>query len=93
MIPTVNETLTRVPVGHPLAKGPTDPLIAQTLLIILQSSKATFFKPVELNLTNERLHPMKVQSKNCDIEKSLPYKSQSMKVQFSNSRFLTDSSV
>lgn len=35
MIPTVNETLTRVPVGHPLAKGPTDPLIAQTLLIIL----------------------------------------------------------
>lgn len=35
MIPTVNETLTRVPVGHPLAKGPTDPLIAQTLLVIL----------------------------------------------------------
>lgn len=35
IIPTVNETLTRVPVGHPLAKGPTDPLIAQTLLVIL----------------------------------------------------------
>jgi len=35
LIPTVNETLTRVPVGHPVAKGPTDPLIAQTLGIIL----------------------------------------------------------
>lgn len=34
-IPTVNETLTRVPIGHPLAKGPTDPLIAQTLLGLL----------------------------------------------------------
>jgi hypothetical protein len=35
MIPTVNETLTRVPVGHPIAKGPTDPLIARTLGIVL----------------------------------------------------------
>src|SRR5690606_37818173 len=35
LIPTVNETLTRVPIGHPVAKGPTDPLIAQTLGIIL----------------------------------------------------------
>jgi len=33
LVPTVNETLTRVPVGHPLAKGPTDPLIAKTLLV------------------------------------------------------------
>ena len=34
LLPTVNETFTRVPVGHPLASGPTDPLIAKTLLII-----------------------------------------------------------
>jgi hypothetical protein len=35
MIPTVNETLTRVPLSAPLAKGPTDPLIGKTLLVIL----------------------------------------------------------
>jgi len=34
-IPTVNETFTRVPAGHPLAKGPTDPLIGKTLLFLL----------------------------------------------------------
>ncbi len=34
LIPTVNETFTRVPIGHPLAKGPTDPLIGQTLLAL-----------------------------------------------------------
>ena len=33
-VPTVNETLTRVPIGHPLAKAPTDPIIAITLLVI-----------------------------------------------------------
>ncbi len=33
MIPTVNETFTRVPVGHPLAHDPQDPLIAGTLLL------------------------------------------------------------
>ncbi|NIG55420.1 hypothetical protein [Chitinophaga sp. Cy-1792] len=35
LIPTVNETLTRVPVGHPIAQGPTDPLIGKTLLSLL----------------------------------------------------------
>jgi uncharacterized membrane protein len=35
LIPTVNETFTRIPIGHPLAKGPTDPLIAKTLGILL----------------------------------------------------------
>ncbi|KAA5535128.1 hypothetical protein F0919_11095 [Taibaiella lutea] len=34
-VPTINETLTRVPLGHPLAKGPGDPLIAKTLLVFL----------------------------------------------------------
>jgi hypothetical protein len=32
-VPTVNETLTRVPVGNPLAKDVTDPVIARTLLV------------------------------------------------------------
>lgn len=34
-VPTINETLTRVPIGHPLAKAPTDPIIAKTLLVFL----------------------------------------------------------
>ncbi|PWG78393.1 hypothetical protein [Pararcticibacter amylolyticus] len=34
LIPTVNETFTRVPVGHPLAKNATDPVIAKTLLVL-----------------------------------------------------------
>lgn len=35
MVPTVNETLTRVPVGHPLAKDVSDPLVGKTLLVLL----------------------------------------------------------
>lgn len=34
-VPTINETFTRVPIGHPLAKAPTDPVIAKTLLVFL----------------------------------------------------------
>lgn len=34
MLPTVNETLTRIPLGHPLAKDISDPLIGKTLLFI-----------------------------------------------------------
>lgn len=34
-VPTINETFTRVPIGHPLAKGPKDPIIGITLLFIL----------------------------------------------------------
>ena len=33
MVPTVNETLTRVPIGHPFAKNAGDPLIGKTLLV------------------------------------------------------------
>ena len=33
-VPTINETFNRIPVGHPLAKGPKDPLIAKTLLLL-----------------------------------------------------------
>jgi hypothetical protein len=32
LVPTINETFTRVPIGHPIAQGPTDPVIAKTLL-------------------------------------------------------------
>jgi len=34
-LPAINETFTRIPVGHPWAKGPADPLIARTLLLFL----------------------------------------------------------
>lgn len=33
-VPTINETFNRVPVGHPIANGPKDPIIGQTLLLI-----------------------------------------------------------
>lgn len=33
LVPTVNETLTRVPLSHPLAKDPTAPIIKQVLLV------------------------------------------------------------
>lgn len=35
LVPTVNETFTRVPIGHPLAKDVTDPIIGRTLLVLL----------------------------------------------------------
>ncbi|RZJ70561.1 hypothetical protein [Flavobacterium sp.] len=35
MLPTVNETFTRVPLHHPIAASPKDPIIAKTLLVIL----------------------------------------------------------
>jgi uncharacterized membrane protein len=34
LIPTVVETFTRIPIGHPLAKNPADPLIGKTLLAL-----------------------------------------------------------
>lgn len=34
LVPTINETFTRIPVGHPLATDVKDPIIAQTLLIL-----------------------------------------------------------
>lgn len=34
LVPTVNETFTRIPVGHPLAKDISDPIIGKTLLIL-----------------------------------------------------------
>ena len=34
LIPTVNETFTRIPIGHPFAKAPTDPIIGRTLFVL-----------------------------------------------------------
>ncbi|WET68943.1 hypothetical protein [Sphingobacterium sp.] len=34
LVPAVNETFTRVPIGHPLAKDINDPIIGQTLLVL-----------------------------------------------------------
>lgn len=53
MIPTVNETFTRVPAGHPLAKDINDPLIGRTLLalliLFLAGSAYQFFRQRKLN--------------------------------------------
>ena len=35
MIPAVNETLTRLPISHPLANGPASPIVKMGLLILV----------------------------------------------------------
>lgn len=54
-LPTINETFTRVPVGKPLAKDISDPLIAKTLLVILilfvWGSVFQFLKQRKINRT------------------------------------------
>ena len=35
LIPGVNETLSRLPIGHPLADGPTSPIVQNALKILL----------------------------------------------------------
>ncbi|GAA3981040.1 hypothetical protein GCM10022246_36490 [Pedobacter ginsengiterrae] len=54
-VPTINETFTRVPLGHPLAKGPTDSIIGQTLLVLLVlfivGSVLQFSKQKKINKT------------------------------------------
>ncbi|KFE97805.1 membrane protein [Chryseobacterium formosense] len=61
MLPTVNETLTRVPVGHPLAKDINDPLIGKTLLVIfvlfIAGSVYQIVKQIKINKSEtESLH-------------------------------------
>ncbi len=55
LIPTVNETFTRVPVGHPLAKNISDPAIGNTLLVLLlffiAGSVYQFMKQKKINRT------------------------------------------
>ncbi|MFZ4929518.1 hypothetical protein [Chryseobacterium sp. Mn2064] len=54
LVPTVNETFTRVPLGHPLAKDIKDPIIGQTLLVIfilfIAGSVFQFFKQKKDNI-------------------------------------------
>ncbi|MFC3157351.1 hypothetical protein SAMN05443633_108131 [Chryseobacterium arachidis] len=53
LVPTVNETFTRVPVGHPLAKDINDPLIGRTLLLLfvlfIAGSVYQFIKQRKIN--------------------------------------------
>lgn len=54
-VPTVNETLTRVPIEQPLAKSSGDPIIAQILLVLLvlfiSGSVLQFLKQKKMNHT------------------------------------------
>jgi hypothetical protein len=53
LVPTVNETLTRIPVAHPLAHDATDPLIAKTLgvflLLFIAGSILQFRRQMKIN--------------------------------------------
>lgn len=53
LVPTVNETFTRVPIGHPLAKNIKDPVIGQTLLFLfvlfIAGSVFQFIKQRKIN--------------------------------------------
>ncbi len=56
LVPTVNETFTRVPVGHPLAKDIKDPVIANTLLLLLVLFTAgTVYQIIKQNKINRAL--------------------------------------
>ena len=54
LIPTVNETLTRVPLGHPFAKDSSDPLIGKFLLpIFLLFIAGTVYQIVQQRKVNK----------------------------------------
>ncbi len=56
-LPTVNETFTHIPVGHPLAKDITDPLIGKTILglvvFLIVGSVYQFIKQCKANSTQQ----------------------------------------
>lgn len=57
-VPTVNETFTRVPLAQPLAKGPTDPIIAKTLLLLLVLFIAgSIFQFLKQKKVNKMINP------------------------------------
>ncbi|WP_312900461.1 hypothetical protein [Chryseobacterium taichungense] len=60
LVPTVNETFTRVPIGHPLAKDIKDPIIGQTLLalfiLFIAGSVVQFVKQRKINREVASLH-------------------------------------
>ena len=53
LVPTVNETFTRIPLGHPLAKNIGDPVIGRTLLLLfvlfIAGSVYQFIKQKRIN--------------------------------------------
>ncbi|GAA5102579.1 hypothetical protein GCM10023210_43700 [Chryseobacterium ginsengisoli] len=57
LVPTVNETFTRVPIGHPLATGIADPIIGKTLLalfiLFVAGSVYQFIKQKKINKSVE----------------------------------------
>ncbi|TKC05543.1 hypothetical protein FA048_17625 [Pedobacter polaris] len=57
-LPTVNETFTRIPIGHPLANGPSDPIIGKTLLVLLVlfivGSIFQFLKQKKINISTNQ---------------------------------------
>lgn len=59
LVPTINETFTRIPIGHPLAKDIKDPIIGQTLLIVfllfIVGSVFQFIKQKRANVEISRL--------------------------------------
>ncbi|WP_333597757.1 hypothetical protein [Chryseobacterium flavum] len=59
LVPTINETFTRIPIGHPLAKDIKDPIIGQTLLIVfllfIVGSVFQFFKQKRANVEISQL--------------------------------------
>jgi uncharacterized membrane protein len=59
LVPTINETFTRVPIGHPIAKDIKDPIIGQTLLIIfvlfIAGSVFQFIKQKKANIEISQL--------------------------------------
>lgn len=56
-IPTINETFNRIPVSHPLANGPNDPLIGKTILgvfaLFILGSFFQIKKQRRINMHNE----------------------------------------
>lgn len=57
MLPTVVETFTRIPVGHPLAKAPNDPLIGKTLLaIFLLFVTGSVYQYLQQRKINKAIH-------------------------------------
>lgn len=52
-LPTINETFTRIPISHPLASGPKDPIIGITLavlfLLFIVGSVFQFIKQKKIN--------------------------------------------
>ncbi|GAB3947231.1 hypothetical protein GCM10028805_19090 [Spirosoma harenae] len=63
LIPTVNETFSRVPIGHPLITSPSDPFLVRSLLVLFGffviGSVYQFFRQRNLNNQLVEHHSMR----------------------------------